>query len=488
MKLKQNRSISFLTHLARSITTKIVLVALVVVFIPVYWLNREAVTFFDIFSRQELERNMRNSAVMVASQYRQLQQADHTLTAEDSGRLAAELRDYDHRMKIHIRVCNLAGDVLLDSRELEEPNLLHLSEVKHALSGGFAMRNALTPDRQLMYYYLAWPVKTADLKQVTAIVHIEQNTNPVIVAIKSMVKRQKIATWIALLAATLIASLLARGITRPLTRLTQSALAFARKDTKFKCRINSHDEIGQLAEALQLMANEINDRNSYNREFVNALQHEYIGALAGIKGAVDNLNDGAKDDPVDCERFIGTIALQTQRMLNLIKQLNYLSQLGVESLRDRKQKVDLRLLAAQAVQDAETNRAHSHARVEITAEPPVVECSVVPELFMLVVVNLLNNAMRHTPVDGLIRVEIKQEPQTITITVADTGDGISKQDHPHVFERFFTTVPKNKVSARGAGLGLGLAIVKQIVEAHDGVIHCVSKKDQGASFIITLTR
>jgi len=473
-------------RVVHSITTKIVLVALVVVFIPVYWLNREAVTFFDVFNRQALERQMRNYAVMVAAQYRQLLAEDSRLSSDDLAMLARELRDYDRRMNIHIRILNLQGEVLLNSRDGVETNLLHLREVTQSLSGGYAMRNALTPDRQFMNYYLAWPVKTADLQQMLAIVHLVQDTNPVISAIQRMIRRQQIATWIALLAATVIAVLLASGITRPLVRLTQGALAFAHKDTRFKCRVKSRDEIGQLADALQLMANEITDRNSYNREFVDALQHEYIGALAGIKGAVDNLNDGAKDDPADCARFIGTIAVQTQRMLNLIRELNSLSQLGVESLRDRKKRVDLLELAGSAVQSIERTCRTAHAPIEIAAAPAKVELSVVPELITLVVVNLVNNALRYTPVEGVIRVSIKQEFQRATLTVTDNGEGISEGDLPHIFERFFTTVPKNRATLCGAGLGLGLAIVKQIVEAHDGCISCTSKKNQGASFVITL--
>ena len=488
MKILQNKSNGFSRlwmRLVHSITTKIVLVALVVVFIPIYWLNREAVTFFDRFNRQALEHNMRNHAVMIGSQYRQLLTSENILAPEESARLNQQLRNYDRRMKIHIRILNLKGDVLLDSRDCKDRNLLYMREVEQSLSGGYAMRNALTPDRKLMNYYLAYPVKTADLEQMLAIVHIVQDTNPVIIAIKRMIARQQIATWIALLAAAIISVLLARGITRPLARLTQSALAFARKDTRFRCRIKSKDEIGQLADALQRMANEINDRNSYNREFVDALQHEYIGALAGIKGAVYNLNDGAKEDPEDRDSFIETIGLQTQRMLNLIKQLNALSQLGVESLRDRKMKLDLVELTSAVVEDLEKTCRIPHAAIEITESSAIVEFSVVPELFNLVVVNLLNNAIRHTPAaGGLIRVDIKQDDNCTFLAVSDNGAGISDGDLPHIFERFFTTVPKNIVSSRGAGLGLGLAIVKQIVEAHDGSISCKSAKNKGAKFSV----
>ncbi len=473
-------------RLIHGIATKIVLMALVVVFIPVYWLNREAVTFFDRFSRQALESNMRHFAVIIGSQYRQMLTEEGHLPAAAAAVLAGQIVEYDRRIGIHVRILDSRGDVLLDSRGSPEKNLMEYREVRQSLSGGYAMRNALTPDRQFMNYYLAWPVKSDDRSRILGVVHIVQDTNPVIRAIKRMIERQRIATWVALAVAALIAVVLAGGITRPLLRLTQGALAFARKETRFRSALKRRrDEIGQLDEALQRMADEISDRNSYNREFVDTLRHELQSALAGISGSVDLLNCGAKDDPADCARFIEVIALQVRRMLNLSQQLGILMELGVESLRDRKQRVDLAALVKEAVDELAPLLPEPHARIEISTPKTPVEVDVVPELMTLVVVNLLKNALRHTPADGGIDLRVSQDQGVPALSVRDTGEGISEDNLPRVFERFFTTVPKNRVDSTGTGLGLGLAIVKQIIDEHDGVIRCESVRGRGAEFTIT---
>ena len=486
MQAKQNRKLIIWNRLLHGIATKMVLMALVVVFIPIYWLNKEAVSFFDVFNRRALESNMRNYAVMIGSQYKQMLSDDGALSAKRGAVLKKQLHDYDQRMNVHIRILDTDGDVLLDSRGAGGDNLLHLREVSQSLSGGYAMRNALTPDRQFMNYYLAWPVKSDDLKEILAIVHIVQDTNPVIQAIKSMIKRQQVATWIALILASVLAVLLAGFITRRLVSLTQSALAFARKETRFKSGLKSRkDEIGQLDDALNLMACEINDRNSYNREFVDTLRHELTSALAGTKGAVETLNDGAKNIPDDRDRFIESIALQTQRMLNLVEQLNKLSKLGVESLRDRKERVDLVELVNYAVDEIRPVLKKPCADIILPDKDDAVEYMVVPELMCLVIQNLVRNALRHTPLSGCVRIEVLRSQTDCRIVVRDNGEGISEEDLPHIFDRFFTTVPKNRVSSGGSGMGLGLAIVKQIVEAHDGTIRCSSVKGEGTEFVIS---
>jgi signal transduction histidine kinase len=217
---------------------------------------------------------------------------------------------------------------------------------------------------------------------------------------------------------------------------------------------------------------------------VDALRHELIGALAGTKGAVDNLNNGAKEIPKDRDRFIESIALQTQRMLNLIRQLNDLSQLGVESLRDRKERVDLAALVNDAVDELKKRLQKPSANITVTEKGEPVEYMVVPELINLVIENLVRNALRHTPASGSVHIDVLREGTGIQIVVRDNGEGISERDLPHIFDRFFTTVPKNKVSSSGSGLGLGLAIDKQIVEAHDGSISCKSAKNKGAKFSV----
>jgi signal transduction histidine kinase len=102
-----------------------------------------------------------------------------------------------------------------------------------------------------------------------------------------------------------------------------------------------------------------------------------------------------------------------------------------------------------------------------------------------VFVNLLDNAVKHTPAGGQITLRAETDPNGVTIAVQDTGVGIPPDDLPRVFERFYQ-VDKSRKSDRRSGMGLGLAITKQIVEAHGGVIQVASALGKGTTFTVWL--
>ena len=104
--------------------------------------------------------------------------------------------------------------------------------------------------------------------------------------------------------------------------------------------------------------------------------------------------------------------------------------------------------------------------------------------FEQVVVNILNNAYRHSKEYSLIHIAVTEEHKSISITIEDEGEGIPLEDLPHIFDRFYR-VDKARSRATG-GTGLGLSIVKEIVELHGGTITVTSEVDHGSCFIISL--
>jgi signal transduction histidine kinase len=125
---------------------------------------------------------------------------------------------------------------------------------------------------------------------------------------------------------------------------------------------------------------------------------------------------------------------------------------------------------------------HLRVRVDHTGNADV---DADPERMGQVLANLLDNALRHTPPGGYVTVAVEQDPAGVRLTIADTGDGISAEHLPHVFERFFRAEPTGD---RGhGGSGIGLAIVRAIVAEHGGRVNATSDGlGTGASFTITL--
>lgn len=116
--------------------------------------------------------------------------------------------------------------------------------------------------------------------------------------------------------------------------------------------------------------------------------------------------------------------------------------------------------------------------------PPTLLVNLDEQRFEQVIVNILNNAYRHSKEHSHINISITEEHKRISITIEDEGEGIPPEDLPHIFDRFYR-VDKARTRSTG-GTGLGLSIVKEIVELHDGNITVTSEVDYGSCFIISL--
>jgi len=213
------------------------------------------------------------------------------------------------------------------------------------------------------------------------------------------------------------------------------------------------------------------------REFVSNVSHELRTPLTAVKLMVETLQSGV--DQTAREQFLRSMADETERMIALVEDLLDLARLESGKLELRLSEVDVADLCRQAVQ-AQRARAQS-GQIDLvcsTSEERLVIAADRDKLYQ-VVINLLDNALRHTPPEGTVTLRATRENGELAIEVADTGTGIPSSALPHIFERFFVVDPAR---TRGhSGTGLGLAIVKHIIEAHGGTI--VARSELGAGSI-----
>jgi signal transduction histidine kinase len=147
-------------------------------------------------------------------------------------------------------------------------------------------------------------------------------------------------------------------------------------------------------------------------------------------------------------------------------------------LRLRTEELDLAAVAGNILKTFEPRAAKIGVRLELDAQPAHLEGDA--DRLAQVMVNLVDNALRHTPAGGLVTVDVRRIDGAAALTVRDTGVGIPYGDLPHVFERFY--VADRSRARDSAGTGLGLSIVKQIVEAHGGTVSADSELGFGATF------
>ena len=238
-------------------------------------------------------------------------------------------------------------------------------------------------------------------------------------------------------------------------------------------------------DALVIIADETRMREleKLRREFVSNVSHELRTPLTAVKLMVETLQSGVERPASD--EFLGSIAQETERMIALVEDLLDLARLESGKLELRLSAVDVTELCTLAVQ-AQRRRAQTLG-VTVTCSAPSVPIKISADRDKLyqVIVNLLDNALRHTPAGGQVRLEVETSDGTVDIVVTDTGTGISSTALPHIFERFYVADPAR---SRGhSGTGLGLSIVKHIIEAHGGTITATSELGAGSSFRCRLT-
>nr|WP_240809290.1 DUF4153 domain-containing protein [Microbispora catharanthi] len=267
---------------------------------------------------------------------------------------------------------------------------------------------------------------------------------------------------IAVVLALIMVQLLARGMTRPLREMAAAAQTIAKGRYGLRVSATSRDEVGELARAFNAMAADLAEVDRQRRELVANVSHELRTPITGLQAVLENIVDGVTPPDLDT---LGTALAQTQRLGRLVAQLLDLSRLDSGARLIEREELDLASLCRQAVSEA------ALARDDVTVASAVTPGTVLSAdaaLLAQVLANLLDNAVRHSPPGGTVRVEARQAGPNLEISVTDDGPGIPAAERARVFERFSRLDAGRAADAGGAGLGL--AIAKEIVELHGGSI------------------
>jgi signal transduction histidine kinase len=271
----------------------------------------------------------------------------------------------------------------------------------------------------------------------------------------------------AIVVALVTSQVLAHGMTAPLREMTAAARAMARGDYTRRVRATSRDEVGQLAVAFNQMAADLASADRQRRELIANVSHELRTPITALQAVLENLVDGvAEPDPAT----LRTALTQTERLGRLVTELLDLSRIDGGVLALDRHEFRVADLLAEAVAEAEVAAAATDRRVSFHTEivPPGAVAYADRQRLHQVVVNLLDNAVRHGPADGKVTIAVRTDPAALTIEVADEGPGIPHEERYRVFERF-----TRGERSTGGGTGLGLAIARWVIELHHGTISVV---------------
>jgi signal transduction histidine kinase len=217
-------------------------------------------------------------------------------------------------------------------------------------------------------------------------------------------------------------------------------------------------------------------------ELFSILSHELRAPLTTIKGSSRTLlRHGAAIDPAAARQLLEDIDQEADRLHRLVDNLLELARAGVGSSALHTEPTAVDLLIRRVVADMTPRAGSRRLRVRMPAELP--QPSVDPVRVEQVIRNLLDNAVKFSPPDGIIDVSAMVQRNAVVVSVKDEGPGIAPEYQGRVFERFFRV---QRANSSVAGAGLGLAICKRFVELHGGQIELDSLPSQGATFRFTL--
>lgn len=284
----------------------------------------------------------------------------------------------------------------------------------------------------------------------------------------------------AVLLAALAGWMVSTRIATPLTELTRITSRMSQGDLSARAAVQSADEFGILGRSFNEMAARVEETVGTLRSFVADAAHELHTPLtalqANIELARDEKNASART------RYLARAHEQSQRLEVLVQSLLDLSRIEAAEAKSTFAPADFTQLVRE-VGEQFASRAEQADR-SFTMNIPEDTWQVMGNETQLrqVVINLLENALKFTPDDGWISLDVKGSPDQVTLTVSDSGIGVPPEDLPHLFERFH----RGRNASEYPGNGLGLAIVKAIVNAHQGELAVESETGRGTSISVSL--
>jgi len=283
---------------------------------------------------------------------------------------------------------------------------------------------------------------------------------------------------------------LSSTMTDRMDQLKHAAEKLAQGNLDTRVSVPGRDEVAMLAESFNQMASQLQAADKKQREIEHLrtdliawVSHDLQTPLASMQAILEALSDGVVDEPETTKRYFNTAQRNVRSLSVLIDDLFQMAQLDAGGIPLEKEKASLTDLISDTLESFSELAARQDIILEGSADSNVDPVLMDTQRIGRVLNNLIGNALRHTPVGGLVQVQARRAGLGVEVTVRDSGEGIHAEDLSNIFESFYRG-EKSRSRATG-GAGLGLAIARGIVRAHGGKIH-VESQPGDTRFIFSL--
>ena len=348
--------------------------------------------------------------------------------------------------------------------------------------------------RQSSSGYAKWVGKLSSGEKVTAVTRIvksaDGNTICAIRYVTSMEAVDKLLFFaitvfcaIGLVVITLVVisgTYFIRSIVRPVRVISDTAKKIAQGDFNAKIDKMYDDEIGDLCDSINDMAKELGASERMKNDFISSVSHELRTPLTAIKGWAETMHGCGIPDKETFDKGMDIIVKESARLTGIVEELLDFSRMQSGSMMLKFEKLDI-LAELDEVLYMLRDRAISEQKHLLYDEPEIMPAVMADKnKLKQVFLNIIDNALKYTPAEGVVGIQVLKEGESVRIVVTDTGCGIAPDDLPRVKDKFF----KANQSVRGSGIGL--AIADEIVSKHNGTLDIESGIGVGTTVTITL--
>ena len=291
-----------------------------------------------------------------------------------------------------------------------------------------------------------------------------------------------LSAGLMLLISSLLSVVFTTRLTLPLRRIAEAARKFGAGDFSTRVPVEGEDEVAQLAVTFNNMAANLEAIDSSRSNFMGNIAHELRTPMTSVKGFVDGMLDGTIP-PELYNHYLGVVSQEVGRLTRLIQNMLDITKLEAGEYQVNARSYDVWESITGAALAAEQRIESGRIQIQgLVPERTMVYAD--PDLVHQVVYNLLDNAIKFTPEEGIIRFGVTRSGGQVTVSIWNTGPGIAPEALPFVFDRFFKEDRSRGLNTRGSGLGLH--ICKVLVNLSGGKIWVESQEGEWCRFSFTL--
>ena len=329
---------------------------------------------------------------------------------------------------------------------------------------------------------VAVPIKIDDM--IIGAIFIHTRLEPLHTVLGQLYRYLATSAAAAVALGTALIFLMASRFSKPLVQMNTIAGLIAQGNFDRKADVKSNDEIGQLAQSFNTMAEELKKQEDLRSGFVANVSHELRSPLTSIHGFAQGMLDGTIPQSEN-QKYLTVIVGETRRLNKLIRELLDLSQIESGKFPLNMQTFDINELIRRALITFEEKIDNKSLEIEVDFKQDKAMVLADPDRIEQVFINLLDNAIKFTDNDGRISIWTHSASDKMLVGVGDNGPGIPEEDQSYVWERFYKV---DKSHSGKKGTGLGLSIVKKIIDQHGERITMQSQLGSGTVFVFSLKK